>query len=216
MPIALCPNGICFSPPTRKHSQNGSLPSAHRDNWCFWTVVLEKTLESPMDCKEIQPVHSKGNQHWISISKTDTEAEALILWPPDAKNQLIGKDPDAEKDWRQEEKGMTEDEMVGWHHWINTYELDQAPRDGEGQKSLVCCSPRGGKESDMTGLNSNSNDKFIYMGYMYIYILILYMFIYNLSYMSCILFTCNRYSVLYMCYKLYVHICMQKFVCMCV
>ena len=85
-------------------------------NWCFWTVVLEKTLESPLDCKEIQPVNPKGNQSWIIIGGTDAEAEAPILWPPDAKNWLIGNDPDAGKDWRQEEKGTTEDEMVGWHH----------------------------------------------------------------------------------------------------
>ena len=92
-------------------------------NWCFWTVVLVKTLESPLDCKEIQPVHPKGNQSWIFIGKTD-EAEAPILWPPDAKNWLIGKDPDAGKGWRQEEKGMTEDEMVGWHHQHNRHEFE--------------------------------------------------------------------------------------------
>ena len=87
-------------------------------NWCFWTVVLEKTLESPLDCKEIQPVHPKGNQSWILIGRTDAEAEAPILWPPDAKKWLIGEDPDAGKDWRQEEKGTTQDEMVGWHHQL--------------------------------------------------------------------------------------------------
>ena len=85
-------------------------------NWCFWTVVLEKTLESPLDCKESQPVPPKGNQFWIFIGRTDTEAETLVLWPPDAKNWLIGKDPDAGKDWRQEEKGTTEGELDGWHH----------------------------------------------------------------------------------------------------
>ena len=88
-------------------------------NWCFWTVVLEKTLESPLDCKEIQPVHPKGDQSWILILRTDTEAEIPVLWPSDAKNWFIGKDPDAGKDWKQEEKGTTEDEMVGWHHWLN-------------------------------------------------------------------------------------------------
>ena len=88
-------------------------------NWCFWTVVLEKTLESPLDCKEIQPVHPKGDQSWMSIGRTDVEAETLILWPPDAKNWLIWKDPDTGKDWGQEEKGTTEDEMVGWHHQLN-------------------------------------------------------------------------------------------------
>ena len=83
-------------------------------NWCFWTVVLEKTLQSPLDCKEIQPVHPKGNQSWVFIGRTDVEAETPILWPPDAKNRLIGKDPDADKDWRQEDKGTTKDKMVGW------------------------------------------------------------------------------------------------------
>ena len=93
-------------------------------NWCFWTVVLKKTLESPLDCKEIQPVHPKGNQSWIFIGKTDAEAETPILWPPGAKNWLIWKHPDAGKDWSQEEKGMTEDEMVGWHHWLNGHEFE--------------------------------------------------------------------------------------------
>ena len=95
-------------------------------NWCIWTVVLEKTLESPLNYKEIQPVHPKGNQSWIFIGRTDAEAETPILWPPDAKNWLIGKDCDAGKDWRQEEKGMIEDEMVGWHHWLNGHEFEQA------------------------------------------------------------------------------------------
>ena len=92
-------------------------------NWCFWTVVLEKTLDSPLDCKEIQPVHPKGNQPWIFIGRTDAEAETPILWPPDMKNWLIGKDPDAGKDWRQEEKWTTEDEIVGWHHWLDGLSL---------------------------------------------------------------------------------------------
>ena len=92
-------------------------------NGCFWTVVLEKTLESPLDCKEIQPVHPKGSQSWIFIGRTDAEAETPILWPPDVKNWLIGKDPDAGKDWSQEEKGTTEDEMVGWHHWLSGHEF---------------------------------------------------------------------------------------------
>ena len=91
-------------------------------NWCFWTVVLEKTLESALDCKEIQPVHSEGNQFWLFIGRTNAEAETPILWPPNVKNWLIWKDPDAGKDWRQEEKGMTEDEMVGWHHQLNGHE----------------------------------------------------------------------------------------------
>ena len=92
-------------------------------NWCFWTVVLEKTLESPLDCKKIQPVHPKGNQSWIFTGRTDAEAETPVLWPPDAKNLLIGKDPDAGQDWRWDEKGTTEDEMVGWHHWLNGHEF---------------------------------------------------------------------------------------------
>ena len=93
-------------------------------NWCFWTVVLEKTLESPLDCKEIQPVHPKGNQSWIFIGRTDVEAETLTLWPPDAKNWLTWKAPDAGKVWRREEKGTTEDEMVGWHHRLNGHEFE--------------------------------------------------------------------------------------------
>ena len=92
-------------------------------NWCFWTVVLEKTLESPLNCKEIQPVHPKGDQSWVFIGRTDAEAETLILWPPDVKSWLIGKDPDAGKDRREEEKAMTEDEMVGWHHRLNGHEF---------------------------------------------------------------------------------------------
>ena len=93
-------------------------------NWFFWTVVLAKTLESPLDCKEIKPVNPKGNQSQIFIGRTDAEAETPIFWPPDAKNWFIGKDPDTGKDWRQEEKGMTEDEMVGWHHWLSGHEFD--------------------------------------------------------------------------------------------
>ena len=93
-------------------------------NWCFWTVVLEKTLESPLDCKEIQPVHPKGDQSWVFIGRTDVEAETPILWPPDAKKWLIWKDSDAGKDWGQEEKGTTEDEMVGWHHWLDGHEFE--------------------------------------------------------------------------------------------
>ena len=110
-------------------------------NWCFPTVVLEKILESPLDCKEIKSVNFKGNQAWIFIGRTD--AEAPILWPPDAKSQLVGKDPDAGKDWRQEEKVMTEDEVVGWHHRLDGHEFEQPLGDGEGQESLACCSPWG-------------------------------------------------------------------------
>ena len=119
-------------------------------NWCFWTVVLEKTLVSPMDCKEIQPVHPKRNQSWVFIGRTDAEAETPILWRPDVKNWLIGKDPDAGKDWRQEEKGTTVNEMVGWHHWHVGHEFEQGLGVGDGQGGLLCCSPWGRKESDMT------------------------------------------------------------------
>ena len=117
-------------------------------NWCFWTVVLEKTLESPLDSEGIQPVHPKGNQPWIFIGRTD--AEAPILWPPDAKNWLNGKDPNVGKDWRQEKKGMTKDEMVGWHHWLNEHEFEETLGDGEGQGILACCTPWGRRESDTT------------------------------------------------------------------
>ena len=123
------------------------------NNWCFSTVVLENTLESPLDSKEIKPVNPKGNQSWIFIGRTD--AEALILWPPDVKSWIVGKDPDSGKD--QGQKGETEDEMVGWHHQLNGYEFEQAPWDGKGQGSLVWCHPWGNKESDMTEqLNSNN------------------------------------------------------------
>ena len=110
-------------------------------DWCFQTVVLEKSLESPLDCKEIQPVHPKGDQSWRFIGRTDAEAEALKLWLPDANSWLIGKDPDAGKDWGQEEKGTTEDEMAGWHHRCNGHETEQAPGDGEQRGGLVCRSP---------------------------------------------------------------------------
>ena len=128
----------------------------HKENWapkkwCFWTVVLEKTLESPLGCK-IKPVNRKGNQPWIFIGGTDAEDKAPILGPPNVKNWLIGKDSDAGKDWRQEEKGTTEDEMVGWHHRLNGHEFEQVgpPQVGDGQGSLVCCSPWGCKELDTT------------------------------------------------------------------
>ena len=119
-------------------------------NWYFWAVVLEKTLESPLDCKEIQPVHPKENQSLIFIGRIAAEAETPVLWLPDAKNWLIGKDPAAGKDWRWEEKGTTEDEMVGWHHQFDGHEFEQAPGVGHGQGSLVYFSPWGHKESDTT------------------------------------------------------------------
>ena len=119
-------------------------------NWCFWTVVLEKTLESPLDCKEIQPVHPKGNQFWIVVGRTDAEGETPILWPHDGKNWLIGKDPDAGKHWRWEKKGTTENEMVGWHHQLDGHEFEQALGVGDGQGSLAFCSPWCHKESYAT------------------------------------------------------------------
>ena len=119
-------------------------------NWCFQTVVLEKTLESPLDCKEIKPVNPKGNQPWRFIGRTDAEAAALILLPCDMKSWLSGKDPDAGKDWGQEEKGVTEDELVGWHHWLNGHESEQTLEDSGRQRGLVCSSPWSRKGSDTT------------------------------------------------------------------
>ena len=124
--------------------------------WYFWNVVLEKTVEGSLDYKEIKLVNPKGNQPWIFTGRADAEAEAPKLWPPDAKSQLIRKDPNAGKDWREDGKGMTEDKMIGWYHRLNGHEFEQAPGDGEGQGNLACCSPRGHKESDTTErLNNN-------------------------------------------------------------
>ena len=119
-------------------------------NWCFWTVVLEKTLESPLDCKEIQPVHPKRDQSWVFLGRTDVEAKTPILWPPDAKSWLIWKDPDAGKDWGQEEKGTTEDEMVGWYHQLGGHRFGWTPGFSDEQGGLVCYGLWGHKESDMT------------------------------------------------------------------
>jgi len=116
----------------------------------FWTVVLEKTLESPLDCKEIQPVHSKGDQSWVFFGRTDAEAETPILSPPHVKSWLIGKDSDAGRDRGQEEKGTTEDEMAGWHYRLDGCEFEWTPGAGDGQGGLACCSSWGHKESDMT------------------------------------------------------------------
>ena len=119
-------------------------------NWCFWTVVLEKVLEIPLNWKEIQPVHPKGDQSWIFIGRTDAEAETPIFWTPDEKSLLSAKDPDAGKDLRLEEKGRTEDEMIGWHHWLDGHEFEQALGVGVGQGGLACCSTWGFKELDTT------------------------------------------------------------------
>ena len=118
-------------------------------NWYLQIVVLEKTLESPLDCNEIKPTHPKASQPWILIGRTDAEAEAPILWPPDAKSHLIAKDTDAGKDWGQEQR-VKKDEMIGWHHWLNGHEFEQTPGDSKGQGSLACWSPWGHKEWDTT------------------------------------------------------------------
>ena len=133
-------------------------------NWCFWTVMLDKTLESPLDCKEITPINPKGNESWMFIGRTDAEAKTPKLWQPAAKIRLIRKDLDASKYWRQEEKGITEDEIFGWHHWLNGHESEQAPGDSEGQGSLGCCSPQGCKESDTTEWLFNRLNKIIKVG----------------------------------------------------
>ena len=119
-------------------------------NWCFWTVVLEKTLENFWGFKEIKSVNPKGNQSWIFIERIDAEAETTKLWLPDVKNWLLRKDPNSGIDWRQKEKGSTEDEMAGWHHWLDGHEFERALGVGDGQGSLACCRPWGCKESDTT------------------------------------------------------------------
>ena len=119
-------------------------------NWCFWTVMLEKTLESPLDCKEIPLVHPKGDQSWVFTGRTDAEAETPILWPPHVKSWLIEKDPDSGRDWGQEEKGTTEDEMAGWHHRLDGHGFGSTPEVGDGQGGLASCDSWGHKESDMT------------------------------------------------------------------
>ena len=144
-------------------------------NWCFWTVVLEKTLESPLDCKEIQPVHSEGDQSWVFIGRTDAKAETPILWPPHAKSWLIGKDSDAGRDCGEEEKGTTEDEMAGWHHQIDGHEFGWTPGVGDGQGGLACNDSWGFKEWDMTeGLNWTEGE--------YIIVRILYVCVYVCMY----------------------------------
>ena len=120
------------------------------ENWCFWTVVLEKILESPMDCKEIQPDHPKGDQSWVFFGRNDAKVETPVLWPPHEKSWLIGKDSDAGRDWGQEEKRMTEDEMAGWHHQLDGHEFEWTPGIGDGQGGVACCNSCGSKESDTT------------------------------------------------------------------
>ena len=119
-------------------------------NWCFWPLVLEKSLESPLDCKEIQPVHCKGDRSWVFFGRSDAKAETPILWPPPVKSWLIWKDPDVRRDWGQEEKGRTEDEMARWHHQLNGHEFEWTPGVGDGQRGLACCNSWGLKELDMT------------------------------------------------------------------
>ena len=119
-------------------------------NWCFWTMVLEKTPESPSDCKEIQPVHYKGDQSWVFFGRTDAKAETPVLWPPDVKSWLIGKDSDAGRDWGEEEKGTTEDEITGWHHRLKGHEFEWTPGVGDGQGGLVCFNSWGCKELGTT------------------------------------------------------------------
>ena len=159
--------------PTNAHKVKAMVFPIVRYRWKSWTIKkaecwridlfelwcwrMEKMLKSPLDCKEIQPVNPKGNQPWIFSGRTD--AEAPILWPPDSKGWLIWKDPDAGKDWGQEKKGMTEDEMVGWHHWLDGHEFEQTLGDGEGQGGLACCSPWDHKELDVTGWLNNKNNE---------------------------------------------------------
>ena len=141
-------------------------------NWCFWTVVLEKTLQSPLACKEIQPVHSKGDQSWLFLGRTDAKAETPVLWPPHAKSWLIRKDSDAGRDWGQEEKGTTEDEMAGWHHRLDGHEFEWTLGVGDGQGSLTCCNSWGRKELDMTEwLNWTEYSIVCVCVYIYIYAL---------------------------------------------
>ena len=159
-------------PQRKERGVLGRLNNPIHDNNFYWfkgeVIILEKTLESPLDCKEIKPVNSKGNQTWIFFGRIDVEAEAPILWPPNVKSRFIGKDPNAGKDWGKEEKGMTEDEMVGWHLWLSGHEFEQTLGDSEGQGSLVCCSSWGRKESDMTGwLNNNNWFKTTYSGILF-------------------------------------------------
>ena len=137
-----------------------------RKNWCFWTVVLEKTLKSPLDCKEIQPVHSKEDHSWVFIGRTDAKSETPVLWPPHAKSWLIWKDSDAGRDWGQEEKGMTEDEMAAWHRRLDGREFEWTPGVGDGQGGLACCDSWGRKESDTTERLNWTELKYNFIGFL--------------------------------------------------
>ena len=150
-------------------------------NWCFWTVVLEKTLESSLDCKDIQPVHPKGDQSWVSFGSTDAEAETPILWPPHAKSWLIGKDPDAGWDWGQKEKGTTEDEMAGWHQWLDGHEFGLTLGVGDEQGDLAYCDSWGCQESDMTERLTWTEDNVCYLSVAYLF---------NIIYWECLCLLC--------------------------
>ena len=152
MPTKVCLVKAMAFPVVKYGCENCTINKAKGQRIDVWTVVLEKTLESPLACKEIQPVHPKGNQSWIFIGSTDAEAETPILWPPDV-NWLLGKDHDAGNDWRWEEKGMTEDEMVGWHHWLDGHEFEQISGVGDGQGGLACSIPWGWKEDTTERVN---------------------------------------------------------------
>ena len=149
---------MCAPPDRAAFWSCPEITSPHSNHWwCFQTRMLEKALESPLDCKEIKPANPKGNQLWLFIGRTNAEAEAPILWPPHVKSRLIGKDPDARKDWRQEETQATEEEMAGWHHWPHGHEFEQTLGDSERQRSLVCCSLWGCKELNMTERLNNTH-----------------------------------------------------------
>ena len=143
-------------------------------NWCFWTVVL-KSLESPLDCKEIQPVHPKGDQSWVFIGRTDVEAETPILLPSDAKSWLIGKDPNAGRDWGQEEKWTTENEMARWHHWLNGHRFGWTPGVGDGQGGLECCGLWGCKESDTTERLNWTEQKCVVSLHMFVFLIVFFL-----------------------------------------
>ena len=149
-------------------------------NWCFWIVVLEKTLESPLNCKEIQPVHPKGDQSWMFIGRTDTKAETPILWPPHVKSWLIGKNPDPGRDWGQEQKLMAEDEMAGWHHWLDGHEFEWTLGVSDGQWGLACCDSWGRKETQLSDWTDFLTDWYSYsychflncLGFAFVYVVL--------------------------------------------